>query len=339
MRILITGGAGFVGHHLVEHLLKNTDWQIIILDSLNYAGNLNRLTDIDIWEKEANRVRFVWHNLRAPISKTTVQLIGELDYIWHLAAESHVERSTQDSIPFVLSNVLGTANLLEFTKKEQPNLRKYIQFSTDEVYGPAPEGVFFKEWDRLKPSNPYSATKGGGDLLAFSFAHAFKLPILVVRSMNIFGERQHPEKFLPKTVRAILNNERVILHGKNEKETASRCWIHARNVADALMLLTEKGNPEDIYNVVGEERSVLEIAHTISQAIRGRNLEPEEIEFVDFHHARPGHDRRYALDGKKISKLGWKKKLSTEVALEKAVRWMVKPENRKWLLYKKPEGQ
>ncbi|HOK97498.1 MAG TPA: GDP-mannose 4,6-dehydratase, partial [Candidatus Paceibacterota bacterium] len=134
--ILITGGGGFIGHHFVEGLLKKTDWDIVILDALTYAGNLNRLTDIDIWDKEKHRVKFVWHDLRAPISDTTHKMIGDLDFIWHLAAESHVDRSLEDSRPFVMSNVLGTANLLEYVKKYQPSLKKFVTFSTDEVFGP-----------------------------------------------------------------------------------------------------------------------------------------------------------------------------------------------------------
>ena len=128
MRILITGGAGFLGHHIVEQLLKNTNWEIVILDSLNYAGSLNRLLDIEIWEREKHRIKFVWHDLKAPVLESLHKIIGNLDYVWHLAAESHVDRSLEDSIPFVMSNVLGTANLLEYVKKKQPNLRKYIQF-------------------------------------------------------------------------------------------------------------------------------------------------------------------------------------------------------------------
>lgn len=328
MRILVTGGIGFVGHHLVEHLLKNTNWEIVILDNLNYAGNLNRLTDIDIWEKEKDRVKFVWHDLKAPISETTHKMIGDLDYIWHLAAESHVERSLEDSVPFVMSNVLGTTNLLEYVKKNQPNLKKYIQFSTDEVYGPAPEGVFYKEWDRLKPSNPYSAAKGGGDLLAFAFSRSFKLPILITRSMNIFGERQHPEKFIPKVVRAILNNETTVIHGV-PGNISSRCWIHARNVADALIFLLKKGEPEEIYNIVGEERSILDLANRISGVIRGGKLKEEEIEYVDFHRTRPGHDRRYALDGTKLKEMGWAPKSTLEESFDKMIEWMVK--HPEWL--------
>jgi dTDP-glucose 4,6-dehydratase len=327
-KVLVTGGVGFVGHHAVEHLLKNTNWHVIIVDSLNYAGNLNRLTDTDIWEKEKDRVEFVWHDLRAPISETTHKMIGDLDYIWHLAAESHVERSLEDSVPFVTSNVLGTTNLLEYIKKEQPNLKKYIQFSTDEVYGPAPEGVFYKEWDRLKPSNPYAATKGGGDLLAFAFSHSFRLPILVTRSMNIFGERQHPEKFIPRTVRAMLNNETIVIHGV-PGNISSRCWIHARSVADATIFLLKNGEPGEIYNIAGEERSVLDLANRISELIRGRKLSEEETEYVDFHRTRPGHDRRYALDGTKLREMGWASKLTLDQSFDKMIHWMVK--HPEWL--------
>jgi dTDP-glucose 4,6-dehydratase len=328
MRILLTGGAGFVGHHIVEHLLKNTNWEIVIVDSLNYAGSLNRLLDIEIWEQEKHRVKFVWHDLKAPVSESHHKIIGNLDYVWHLAAESHVDRSLEDSIPFVMSNVLGTANLLEYVKKKQPNLRKYIQFSTDEVYGPALKDVFYKEWDRLKPSNPYAATKGGGDLLAFAFSRSFSLPVLITRSMNILGERQHPEKFVPKTVRAVLNNETVVIHGV-PGNISSRCWIHARNVADSLVFLLEKGEPGEIYNIVGEERDVLDLANRISEIIRGRKLKEQEIEYVDFHRTRPGHDPRYALDGTKLEKMGWKPKLTLDQSFEKMIRWMAK--HTEWL--------
>jgi len=328
MKILVTGGAGFVGHHLVEHLLKNTDWEIIILDNISYAGDLNRLLDIEIWEREKRRTRFIWHDLRAPVSEGLHNAIGNIDYVWHLAAESHVDRSLEDSVPFVMSNVLGTANLLEYIKRKQPNLRKFIQFSTDEVYGPAPKNIFYKEWDRLKPSNPYAATKGGGDLLAFAFSHSFKLPILITRSMNILGERQHPEKFVPKTVRAILSNNKVVIHG-TPGNVSSRCWIHARNVADALLFLLEKGEAGEIYNIVGEERDVLYLANKISELIRGEKLSEKEIEYVDFHITRPGHDLRYALDGTRLSQLGWVRKISFDQSFEKMIKWMIK--HPEWL--------
>jgi len=330
MKLLITGGCGFVGHHLVEEVLKETNWKIILLDRLSYAGNLNKIADISVWEKKKDRIRFVFHDLRAPISGTTAHLIGNIDYIWHLAAESHVDRSLNDSIPFVMSNVLGTANLLEYVKAHQPTLKKFIHFSTDEVYGPAPEGIFWKEWDRLKPSNPYAAAKAGSDCLAYAFAHSFGLPIVITRSMNIFGERQNPEKFIPKTIRAVLNNEKITIHG-TLGNISSRCWIHARRVGEAITFLTREGKPEEIYHIVGEERSVLDLANGISKIIRGRDLKEGEIEYIDFHKTRPGHDLRYALDGTKLGEMDWYSRLSLDDSFDKMVRWMIKKENRKWL--------
>jgi len=326
--LLITGIAGFIGHHLLEGVLKETDWNVVGLDSLTYAGDLSRLIDISVWEKERHRVNFVWHDLKAPVSETVHKRLGNLDYIWHLAAESHVDRSLEDSTIFVMANVLGTANLLEYVKSHQPNLKRYVQFSTDEVYGAAPKGVFYKEWDRLKPSNPYSGAKAGGDMMAYSFAHSFKLPIIITRSMNVFGERQHPEKFIPKTIKSILENKKVVIHGFPGK-ISSRCWIHARNIADTLMFLMENSEPEEIYNIVGEERDVLSLANRISFIIRGRDLEEKEIEYVDQHSARPGHDLRYALDGTKLKEMGWRPKLTLEESFDKTIRWMV--EHRRWL--------
>jgi len=324
--ILVTGGAGFVGHHYVDHLLKKTDWNIVILDSLNYAGNLNRVTDSEVFDPE--RVKFVWHDLEAPISETTHKLIGRLDYCTHLAAESHVDRSLEDSIPFVMSNVVGTANLLEYFKDYQSRCKTLI-FSTDEVFGPAPEGVYFKENDSFKPSNPYSASKAGEEMIAYSFAHAFGLPISIVRSMNIIGERQHHEKFVPKTIKAILDGNKIILHGRGREDLSSRCWIHARNVADALLFLLDKAKKEEFYHIVGEERTVLEIADWICEVIKGRKLKDEEIEFVDYRIARSGHDKRYALSGEKLAKMGWKPPIDLEKSLKKTVKWTL--EHPKWI--------
>jgi len=336
--ILTTGGCGFVGHHCVEHLLKNTDWKIIVLDALTYAGNLNRITDIEVFTPE--RVKFVWHDLKSPISETIHKMIGDLDYIWHLAAESHVDRSLENSIPFVMSNVVGTANLLEYCKKYQPNLKKFVTFSTDEVFGPAPFGVDYKEGNVCNPSNPYSASKEGQEAISKAFAFSFGLPVMISRTMNVYGERQSVEKFIPKTVKAILNNEKVVIHGL-PGNISSRRWIHARNVCDALIFLMDKGEiiekkyqndpSHGIYHIVGEERNVLELANRISKIIKGRELEASEIEYVDFHRTRPGHDLRYSLDGSKLKSLGFEYKLSLEQSFDKMIKWMIKKENLKWL--------
>ena len=328
--LLITGIAGFIGHHLLEGVLKQTDWNVIGLDDLTYAGNLNRLTDIGPWSKEYHRIKFVWHDLRSPLSLTIHKMIGEVDYIWHLAAESHIDKSLEDSIPFVMANVLGTANILEYVKHYQPNLKRFVQFSTDEVYGAAPPGTFYTEESILRPSNPYSASKAGADMMAYSFAHAFKIPIIITRSMNVFGERQHPEKFIPKTVRAVLENEKIIIHGSSE-EVSSRFWIHARNVADFLIFLMEKGQTKEIYNIVGEESDIAMVVDRISQIIKGRPSLDSEIAYVEFHRVRPGHDKRYALDGTKAKGLGWQPKLNFEESLDKTIRWMIADKNRRWL--------
>ncbi len=339
--ILITGGAGFVGHHCAEHILRNTDWNIIILDSLNYAGDLQRIVEIEkdqdggndiinVKKSNSDRIKFIWHDLRAPISPTVHKLLENLDYCIHFASESHVDRSLQDSIPFVTSNVVGTANLLEYLKHCQMQCKTLI-FSTDEVFGAAPEGVAFKEEDQLKPSNPYAAAKAGEEMIAYSFAHAFNLPISIVRSTNIIGERQHTEKFLPKVIKSILNDEKVIFHGGGTKDLSSRCWIHARNVADGLLFLLDKAGTKEYYNISGEEKTILEVADWVCEVIKGRKLNQVEYEFLDYYSARPGHDKRYALSGEKMKKLGWTPPIDLERSLKKTVTWTLA--NRQWLQF------
>lgn len=330
MRILITGGAGFIGHHLVEHLLKNTDWDIVVLDKLNYAGDLNKITDISCYPQQRHRIWFVWHDLNAPISEIKHQQIGRIHYCIHLAAESHVENSLQDPVPFAL-NVLATTNLLVYLKKHQPDLRKYIGFNTDEVWGSAPKGVFYKEEDKFHPSNPYSASKAGQWAMEYAFWKSYGMPILMCHSMNVFGERQHPEKFVPLAVRKILKKEPVPIHSSSDKAISSRCWIHAREVASALLFLLNKGKIGESYNIIGEERDVLYLANRISQVILEKDLESQMVEMVNFHETRPGHDLRYALCGDKMAKLGWKPSLTLEDSFDRMVRWMIRPENLVWL--------
>jgi dTDP-glucose 4,6-dehydratase len=293
---------------------------------LDIKSSENRVKDIEVFNPE--RVKFIWHDLRAPISNIVDKQIGKIDYVIHMAAESHVDRSLEDSIPFVMSNVVGTANLLEYLKKNHKKCRIII-FSTDEVFGPAPPGVYFGEDSIHRPSNPYAASKSGEEMIAYSFAHAFDLDIAIVRSMNIIGERQHIEKFVPKTIRAILSGEKVIIHGKNREELSSRCWIHARNVAWGLNFLLDRFEKKQSYNIVGEEKTVLEIADWISEVINKRKLKNSEIKFIDYHLARPGHDKRYAMSGEKIKKMGWLPPINLEDSLKKTVKWSI--ENKKWL--------
>jgi dTDP-glucose 4,6-dehydratase len=316
-KVLVTGGTGFIGHHFVEHILKNTDWDVKILDGLSYAGNLNRLIATQAYHDNKSRVSFIYHDLRSPISDLLKQQIGEVNYIVHFAAETHVDRSLEDATPFVYSNVVGTLNILNFAKS-LTSLKKYVQISTDEVYGAAPEGVNYKEWDRLAPSNPYSATKAGADCLVLAYAHSFKLPAIITRTMNNFGERQHPEKFVPKTIRAILRGEKLTVHGLKDR-VSTRKWLHCRNFADGVLFLIRRPEVvrEDIFHIAGVEVDVL----TLAQKIAGIIGKPLDYEYLDFHSTRPGHDLRYSLDASKIKEMGWIQPVNFEESLEKTVRW------------------
>jgi len=327
-RILITGGCGFVGHHCVEAVLKNTDWEILALDRLDISGSLEKLRDIEIWEKEKHRVKFVWWDLKSELNDYVKKDIGEVDYIWHLAAASHVDRSIADPLSFVMDNVVGTVNLLNFARQLK-NLQMMIYFSTDEVFGPAPEGVLYKEWDRYRSGNPYAATKAGAEELCVAFHNTYKLPVLITHTMNIFGERQHPEKFIPLVIKKILKGETVIVHAdKTKTKPGSRFWIHARNVCNALFFLIEKGQIGDKYNIVGEkELNNLELAQFIAKVL-GKEL---KYEMVNWHASRPGHDLRYSLDGTKLKEMGFVLPKTFEESLEKTIKWMADEKNIRWL--------
>lgn len=323
-KLLLTGGAGFVGAHVVEGVLKNTEWDIVILDRLDISGNLERLRDIDIWEEQKNRVKFIWWDLKSPLSEFVKKEIGEVNYIWHLAASSHVDRSIENPLSFVMDNVVGTCNLLDLAREIKP--KQVIYFSTDEVFGPAPEGTDYKEWDRYKSGNPYAASKAGGEELAIAFENTYKLPIIVTHSMNLYGERQHPEKFIPMCIKKILAGEKITIHAdKTKTKAGSRKWIHCRNVCEALLFLTEKGETGDKYNIVGEELDNLQLAKLIAEIIG----KPLNYELVDFHSSRPGHDLRYSLDGTKLKEMGFNFPKNLKQSLTKTVNWYL--DNKNWL--------
>jgi dTDP-glucose 4,6-dehydratase len=336
VRTLITGSMGFVGAHTVEHLLKNTDWDLVLLDRLDISGTLHRVKEIITPENE-NRIKFVWHDLKASINPFISTEIGKVDNIIHLAASSHVDRSIDDPLSFILDNVVGTTNLLIWANKEGMAKNdqgqysgKFINFSTDEVFGPAPDGYAYKENDPHKPSNPYSASKSGQEAIGYAFHITYGLPIITTHTINNFGERQHPEKFVPIIIRALMRDEPVTIHAKIKDgkmiETGIRHWLHSRNSADAILFLIEKGTPGEYYNVIGfDELTNLEIAQKIADIIG----KPLVTNFVDFHSVRPGHDRRYALDGSKMRDMGWSPPVSFDASLRKVVEWSLA--NPRWL--------
>ncbi len=336
-RVLLTGGCGFIGHHTVEHILKKTDWEVVVMDRLTYAGNLNFLTDIKVWGEEKQRVKFVYHDFRAPINEVTEKLIGELDYIIHMGAESHVDRSIDDPMPFAESNVIGTVNMLNYFKRIYREGMKFVYVSTDEVYGPARSGKLngkfvldlHKEGEAHRPSNPYSASKSGAEAFCYAYWNTYGLPIVITNTMNNFGERQNPEKFVAKTIKAILEGRECVAHCKivngEVTDVSSRCWLHARNHADGLLFVLEHGVPGERYNITGEWMRVDRMIETIGSILRRK----PKIEYVDFHSFRPGHDMHYGLDGTKMKEMGWNPPFNLWESLVKVVNWY--EENPKWL--------
>lgn len=321
-RCVITGGQGFVGHHLVEHLLKNTDWELILFDKLSYASiPKDKLADMDTWALYKHRVKFYAVDLNQPVSEGVDKEIGKIDYILHLAAESHVDRSITDPVPFILNNVKATLNILEYARKH-PELKMFVNFSTDEVYGPAPVGKDFKEFEYHHPSNPYSASKSAQEAIGIAYSNTYKVPVVTTHTMNIIGERQHPEKFVPLVIKKVLNDEVVTIHGdKTKTKSGTRFYIHARNVANALLNIVNAGyKGYDEWNIVGEqELSNLELAQLIADHI-GKEL---KYEIVDFHSSRPGHDLRYALDGTKYREAFGEHPKSLIESLHKTIDWTI----------------
>jgi dTDP-glucose 4,6-dehydratase len=322
-RVLITGAAGFIGHHIVDMILRVTDWRVTIVDRLDESGNLNRLAEVGAAKNQ--RVRFVFHDLRAPMNDQLCAQIGAHDYILHLAAATHVDRSIEDPMSFVLDNVVATTNVLEFARKV--GCSKFVNFSTDEVFGPAPNDVRYKEDDRYNAGNPYSATKAGAAQMGIAYHNTYGVPVITTHTMNVIGYRQHPEKFVPMTIAKVRNGEVVTIHAdKSRTKAGSRFYIDAQNVADAVLFLLDRGKVGEKYNIVGErEMDNLELAQMIASAVGS----PLRYEMTDFHSSRPGHDLRYALDGTKMANMGWSPQATIGESVAAIVSWTLA--NPKWL--------
>ena len=322
MRLLLTGIAGFIGSHIVEHVQANTDWEIVGLASFRHRGDSLRTESFD-WD----RVTIHRADLTADISHRLAERIGPVDYIVNAAADSHVDRSIEEPRPFIENNVSLAITMLEYARLVKP--KAFVQVSTDEVYGPA-EDVLHAEWSPIIPSNPYSASKAAQEAIAISYWRTFDVPVVLTNTMNNFGERQDAEKYIPQVIGRVQRGEVVTVHG-TPNNIGSRFYLHARNHADALLHLLDEPTRypapcPDRYNVVGEvEVDNLTLAQTIAD-ILGK---PLRYELVDFHAARPGHDRRYALDGAKLRAMGWTPPLSFHDSLERTIRWTL--DHAEWL--------
>ena len=325
MRVLITGGCGFIGHHLVEHIFRKTNWTIVIIDKLSYASfGFKRLKDNGTYDSP--RVTCFAYDLCNQITEGLKDELGDIDYIIHMAAETHVDNSISDPVPFVKNNIDSTLNILEYARQLK-NLKSFVYFSTDEVFGPALGDVMYKEWDRHKPTNPYSASKSGAESLCIAYENTYKIPLIMVNVMNAFGERQHVEKFIPMTIKKLLNDEEIIIHSyPDKKKSGTRFYIHARNIADAVLFLINKGKNGEKYNITGErEVSNLEMAQIIADTMG----KPLKYTMTDCHSLRPGHDLRYGLDGSKMIEMGWSIPVPFEESIKNTILWTLK--NKCWL--------
>ena len=319
-RLLVTGGAGFIGSNFIHYMLKTyEDIQIVNLDKLTYAGNLDNLKTVE----RDNRYSFFQGDIAD--RQLTIDLISqkEFDAIINFAAETHVDRSISRPEDFLKTDIFGTFALLEAVR--QCGVERYIQISTDEVYGSVPEG-FAKEESTLKPSSPYSAGKGGGDLLCRAYYVTYGVKAIITRAANNFGPYQYPEKFIPLFITNAIENEPLPLYGTGDQV---REWLYVEDHCRAIDVVLEKGIPGEIYNIggYGEEKNRV-VAKKILLLLK------KPLDLITPVTDRPGHDVRYALDRSKIKALGWEPTVSLDEGLSRTVAWYKK--NKEW--WKKIKG-
>jgi dTDP-glucose 4,6-dehydratase len=333
-RVLLTGASGFVGSHVLRHILVTTDWFVVCPTTFVHKGLQDRIRIACEGLPDAyKRIKVIRCDFTAPISPVTSREFGKIDLVINVASESHVDRSIEEPAPFVINNVSLICHILDWARYS--NIEKFVQVSTDEVYGPAPVGYAHQEWiDQHLPSNPYSASKAAQEDIAFAYWRTYGIPLAITNTMNIIGETQDTEKYVPMTIKKIFNGEKVTIHGSPDgKNIGSRFYLHARNQADGLLHVANLPIPAygesefpTRYHIVGErEVDNLELAEMIASYVG----KPLNYEIVDFHSSRPGHDLRYALDGKKIEETGWKLPIPLEESLEKTVKWTLN--NPEWL--------
>lgn len=317
-KILVTGGAGFIGSNFIHHVLENRDYQIVNLDKLTYAGNLENLRDV----QSHPNYKFVEGDV------ADVKFINELfekenfDGVINFAAETHVDRSIEDSNPFIQTNIVGTHTLLEAARKY--NIDRYHQVSTDEVYGDLGDGStnYFTENTPIAPNCPYAAAKASADLLVLSWAETYGLNAIITRCSNNYGPYQFPEKLIPFFLFKAMGNEELPMYGDGKN---IRDWLYVRDHCEAILVAFEKSDMGEVWNIGGHnEKTNLEITDLILAHV------PESTSQVKFVEDRKAHDRRYAMDASKIKeRLGWKPRHTFEEALPKTIEWYLR--NREWV--------
>lgn len=322
MKFLVTGGAGFIGSNFIEIVLRNRpDYEIVCLDALTYAGNLENLEHVEMDPALGKRFRFVKGDIfsREDVERA-VSALGKPDAIVNFAAESHVDRSIDGAIPFVKTNIEGTLVLLEAARKHA--VTRFLQVSTDEVYGSLGDEGAFHEDLPLHPNNPYSVTKASADMMVLAFAHTYGMDVVVTRSSNNYGPRQYPEKLIPLLISNAIEGKEIPVYGDGLQ---IRDWLHVYDNCRGVLAALESGKPGEIYNLGGgNERTNISVVKDVLK-ILGR---PESL--IRFVKDRPGHDRRYAIDfSKAIRTLEWNPQTSFEAGLREAVDWY--QANKAWV--------
>ena len=338
MKVLVTGGAGFIGSNFVFHMLKaHPDYDIVCLDALTYAGNLSTLAPVMKEEK----FTFVKGDITDRAFIMDLFAKEKFDYVVNFAAESHVDRSIEDPGIFLRTNILGTQVLLDAARAY--GVKRFHQVSTDEVYGDLPldrPDLFFTEETPIKTSSPYSASKASADLLVEAYYRTFKVPVTISRCSNNYGPYQFPEKLIPLIISRALKNETLPVYGKGENV---RDWLYVEDHADALLLVLEKGELGRSYNIGGEnEAKNIDLVRTIcAEMDRLRPDNAPHDRLITFVTDRPGHDRRYAIDPDRIrNELGWRPSVTVEEGLRRTVEWYL--DNQDWwrpLLEREGVGQ
>lgn len=335
-RLLLTGIGGSIGIHTLSQIMKNTNWEVIGIDSFRHKGFCDRLaTHFANHPQDIPRVKIITHDLSAPFSELTKKKIGHIDYVINMASLSDVEASIQEPVEFSMNNIALVLNMLQYAREIKPEA--FIQISTDEVYGPTTgkqEG--FKEWDSKVPSNPYAASKSAQEEFAIAWWRAYGVPLIITNTMNNYGEMQSPSKYPVMIQKALAKGEKITIH-HIDGEIGSRSYIHSQNFANALIFLLENTKPHlhkpgvvdkpDRYHIAGNRQiDNKELVELIAEKM---NVKDYTYELMDVHSTRPGHDPHYGLNADKIKNLGWSPPVSFEESLENTVRWQSK--NPEWI--------
>ena len=336
-KILLTGIGGSIGTHFFAHIMKNTDWHIVGVESFRHKGWSERITHMfkehSDWRE---RLTIMTHDLTGPFSPLAIKELSDIDYVVSMAALSDVEASIKNPVPFIKNNVDLVINLLELARQTKPEV--FIQISTDEVYGAVEtkEDKGMKEWAPIIPSNPYAASKACQEAIAISYWRTYGVPLIITNTMNNFGEMQQPNKFPVMIQKWIEKGEKVIIHGESDGQIGSRSYIHSRNFSDAILFILKnlkphmhnplKADKPDRYNIAGDKQlDNQELAQLIAD-LMGKEL---NYEIQDSHVKRPGHDPHYQLDDGKLRKLGWKSPIDFETSLKNTIEWQ--QSNPNWI--------